>query len=358
MKPTISRKATKVVESLLTEAKGGADLSTEDLRQAYLVDFTGDPGFDDSYFLRHRNGQYEYKILGNYGSYSDNGQYYVTSFFVKPSEGPHGDVTWSGDFPGITDIDTDDLGKAKEVFNAKRPKTKWSASLKKRPAQESLLQEKEWKLQLGIDLNDYDEDQDVEEIKNDLVAKLKAKVEDVRRVIGKHDGEMLDSYIMNLEDAVENDDIDAVMADIYDWADAVDVWVGGGPGDDDGDEDVDVSISQEAKAAVTAKQIIGENELPLDEWINEWCLENGSAVEIWGDEQLWTKIKQAVDSGAKVVAVDSREKVDEMVNGGYTLLADEENGDSYDSILVKDSKPAATAGRKRPAVRGFRGKSV
>lgn len=232
MKSTLARKATKVVESLLNEANGGADLSTEDLRQAYLVDFTGDPGFDDSYFLRHRNGKFEYKILGHYDERAA-GEFYVTSFFVEPFEGPHGDVTWSGDFSGVTDLNTDDREAAKKEFNSTRPKTKWSASLKKRPAQESRLQEREWKLKLGIDLNDYDEDQDAEEIKNDLVAKLKAKVEDVRRVIGKHDGEMLDSYISNMEDAVESEDIDAVMADIYDWGDAVGVWVGGGPGEDD-----------------------------------------------------------------------------------------------------------------------------
>jgi hypothetical protein len=226
MKPS---QAQQVVEQLLSEGTGGAYLSTEDLRQAYLVDFTGDPGFDDSYFLRHKDGKYEYKVLGHYNGTSDNGEFYVTSFFVDPIEGPHG-TSWVGDFPGVTDIDTDDEEEAKKVFNSTRPKTRFSASLKKPtppPARESKLQEREWKVSLGVDLDQYDEDADIEEIKSDLVAKLKAKVEAVRTALGTEDAAMLERFISDIEDAVETEDVDSAMADIYDWADAVGVWVGG-----------------------------------------------------------------------------------------------------------------------------------
>lgn len=105
------------------------------------------------------------------------------------------------------------------------------------------------------------------------------------------------------------------------------------------------------KSKQVVAALLGESaSLSLEDWINDWCMKVGSAIEIWGHEEQWTEIKKAVESGAKVVAVDSREKADSMVSRGWTLLADEENGDSYDSVLVKrkDTSPMP----KRPAKRG------
>jgi hypothetical protein len=41
----------------------------------------------------------------------------------------------------------------------------------------------------------------------------------------------------------------------------------------------------------------------LDDWINQWSIDNGSAVEVWGGEELRQRIKDIVDSGGKVVPI-------------------------------------------------------
>ncbi len=91
---------------------------------------------------------------------------------------------------------------------------------------EKLLSERDWKVSLGVDLDSYDEDEDFEVIKADIIKKLKDKMESVRDALGDSEAEALDLYISNLEDAVDVEDFDSVFSDIYDWADSVGIWVG------------------------------------------------------------------------------------------------------------------------------------
>ena len=67
------------------------------------------------------------------------------------------------------------------------------------------------------------------------------------------------------------------------------------------------------------------------DWIENWSQENGSAVEIWGDEDLWEKIKEMVDSGVKVKAVDSEQKINKFRKMGWKVLESEE----IDAIIYK-----------------------
>lgn len=122
-----------------------------------------------------------------------------------------------------------------------------------------------------------------------------------------------------------------------------------------GDGPKEKSATKESAAEGLVKGVLSENADALGDWINSWCLESGSMIEIWGDETQWAEIKQAVDSGEKVVAVDSREKANSMVDRGWTLIADEENGTEYDSVLVRKKGDSPKADARRPARRGFRG---
>jgi hypothetical protein len=80
---------------------------------------------------------------------------------------------------------------------------------------------------------------------------------------------------------------------------------------------------------------IGSESGDLQDWVTDWAMENGSAVEIWGDVEIWRKIKELVDTGAEIKTADTMELKDQMVGQGYELLADEDNIDSYDAILFK-----------------------
>ena len=73
----------------------------------------------------------------------------------------------------------------------------------------------------------------------------------------------------------------------------------------------------------------------LFDWIQEWCQDRGSAVEIWGKPQLWIRIKKLVESGATVFSVPDEEDRDNLMELGCKLVAEEYNGDSFEAILVR-----------------------
>lgn len=82
---------------------------------------------------------------------------------------------------------------------------------------------------------------------------------------------------------------------------------------------------------MNAKQ---ENET-IQDWIENFAQEIGSAVEVWGNEDLWERLNVLVRGGCKIKAVNSHAAAKRLIQQGYVVEAAEENYDQYDCILVK-----------------------
>lgn len=106
-----------------------------------------------------------------------------------------------------------------------------SPSVKARKIVDSLLSEhREWKLSLNLDLDAHAENRSCEETRDSVVAFLKTKVSDVAKVVGDSEKKEVRSreyerLIRDLEDAPDEEEFDAVLSDLYDWADKVGVFV-------------------------------------------------------------------------------------------------------------------------------------
>lgn len=98
----------------------------------------------------------------------------------------------------------------------------------------------------------------------------------------------------------------------------------------------------------------------LEEWITSWAQENSSAVEIWGSEKVWQRIKGVIDAGGDVKSIsvgEDTEKVDLRnwarkhleANPGYRKLAFEDNISSAELILYKlPGGPARSSMQNNP----------
>lgn len=89
----------------------------------------------------------------------------------------------------------------------------------------------------------------------------------------------------------------------------------------------------------------------LEDWISTWAQENGSAVEIWGNEEIWEGIKAVVDTGCEIKAVALNPEdgpISELEhkvildNPGFKKLVSEDNIDSAEIIIYKPCGGAQT----------------
>lgn len=83
-----------------------------------------------------------------------------------------------------------------------------------------------------------------------------------------------------------------------------------------------------------AIELTGEE---LSEWISDWAVDHGSAVELWGGEKVHKAIYNAVRDRKKLKTVQSASHRDRLLAKGWTLIGEEWNYDSYDAVLVKGS---------------------
>lgn len=88
------------------------------------------------------------------------------------------------------------------------------------------------------------------------------------------------------------------------------------------------------------QEIAGINEpnvYDLASFIKNWAEENGSAVDMWGWEQDWQEIKDAVESGVKLKIVTSVKALEKYTDAGWEELTSDPFGteDAFEAILYK-----------------------
>lgn len=74
----------------------------------------------------------------------------------------------------------------------------------------------------------------------------------------------------------------------------------------------------------------------LSDWMNDFSVEKGSAVEIWGTEEVFKTIYTSYRDGKKLKTVQDEHEANTLVRKGWTMIAEEGAGDQYDAILVKE----------------------
>jgi len=95
-------------------------------------------------------------------------------------------------------------------------------------------------------------------------------------------------------------------------------------------------------------QRILETPVDIEDWINDWAVRNGSAVEIWGDEKLRHTMYDLAKKGWKLKSVsgeiprgmdrgDRYDYLETRANRwhGWTQLWIEDNFDNFEIILAK-----------------------
>lgn len=96
-------------------------------------------------------------------------------------------------------------------------------------ANESQLFERNWLMGLGVDLSSAEyEDLAFEEIRDAVVAKLKAKEQEVgqHRRIPRSAFEEYKAIVSDMSHTSDEEEFDSYMNDLYDWADRESVWMG------------------------------------------------------------------------------------------------------------------------------------
>lgn len=100
----------------------------------------------------------------------------------------------------------------------------------------------------------------------------------------------------------------------------------------------------------------------LQAWIENWAQENSSAVEVWGREKVWKRIKGVIDAGGDIKSISVGEDTESVdlrnwvkkhleANPGYKKLAFEDNISSAELILYKlPDAPAQPSMQKNPKV--------
>jgi hypothetical protein len=82
-------------------------------------------------------------------------------------------------------------------------------------------------------------------------------------------------------------------------------------------------------------EINTKTEEDLDDWIVSWGEKNNSAVDLWGDEGLWKKIKKLVDSGVKIKVAHSENDVKKYKQLGWKTLSMKDTYSQYEALMVK-----------------------
>lgn len=77
----------------------------------------------------------------------------------------------------------------------------------------------------------------------------------------------------------------------------------------------------------------------LNDWIADWAMEEGSAIDIWGNTQEWIEVRRLSELGVELKISQSHEEIKRLLWSGYEIVAEEDNCGQIDCILKRTPKP-------------------
>lgn len=90
-----------------------------------------------------------------------------------------------------------------------------------------VILEKQWIAYLDVDMAQFEGNEDLADVKQQIIAKLKAKLPEVQEKLDEYEFGQFENIINDLEVADETEeDINYILQDLYDWGDANSVWIG------------------------------------------------------------------------------------------------------------------------------------